>query len=248
MRRVMLGLAGLALFATSVFAQSADDIVARYIKTIGGVEKIQTATTLRRSGKLIGGGGFETPFLQENKRPNKVREELTRQGMTGVTAYDGKSGWKIEPWRGKKDVEPLGEAELKNIIEDSDFDGPLVNYRQKGNKVDYLGMEPVEGTDAYKLKVTLANGEVRYYYMDTDYYVPIRIFTQRTVRGEQRDFETSVGDYKQVAGWYLPYSFETGVKGTLFRQKINYDKIETNMPIDDSRFEPPAGKTLRGRP
>ncbi len=68
--------------------------------------------------------------------------------MTGVTAYDGKAGWKIEPWQGKKDAEPLGEDELKAIVEDSDFDGPLVDCKAKGNKVEFDGMEPVEGTDA----------------------------------------------------------------------------------------------------
>ena len=57
--------------------------------------------------------------------------------MTGVNAYDGKTGWKIDPFEGKKDPESLGEEELKSIIEDSDFDGPLVNYAEKGNKVEY---------------------------------------------------------------------------------------------------------------
>jgi hypothetical protein len=104
-----------------------------------------------------------------------VRQEFSLQGLTAINAYDGTTGWKIEPWQGKKDPEPLGEEEMKQILEDSDFDGPLVNYQAKGNKVEYVGMEPVEGTDAFKLKLTLANGDVRYYYMDTDYYVPIRM-------------------------------------------------------------------------
>ena len=98
-------------------------------------------------------------------------------------------------------------------------------------------MEPVEGTDAYKLKVTLANGDVRYYYMDTDYYVPIKIDTKRMVRGAEREYETSLGDYKEVAGWYLPHSVETNVKGSQNRQKVAYEKIEANVPIDDSRFQ-----------
>ena len=89
--------------------------------------------------------------------------------MTGVNAYDGKTGWKIEPFEGKKDAESLSEEELKSIIEDSDLDGPLVNYAQKGNKVEYVGTEPVEGTDAYKLKVTTPDGDVRDYFIDTDY-------------------------------------------------------------------------------
>src|SRR5438477_4220287 len=166
MRKLLVAL--IAFTALPLTAQTADEIVSKYIKTIGGMDKLQAVQTLRRSGKFTGGGGFEARVMEEKKRPGEIRQEFQIQGMVGVNAYDGKSGWKIEPWEGKKDPEPLGEEEKKMIVEDSDFDGPLVSYARKGNKVELVGMEPVEGTDAYKLKVTLANGDVRYYFMDTD--------------------------------------------------------------------------------
>src|SRR5262244_1577156 len=130
MRRILLGIIGLALFAMPVSAQTADEIIAKYIKTIGGAEKIAAIKTLRRTGKFTGGGGFEAVVVQENKRqaenaPGQVRQRITFQGMTGIYAYDGKAGWKIEPWGGKKDAEALSEEELKQTLEDADFDGPL---------------------------------------------------------------------------------------------------------------------------
>jgi len=242
MRNAFLGLAGLAL-AASLSAQTADDIIAKYLKTVGGMDKIQAVQTLRRAGTFNGGGGFEAAVLQENKRPNKVREEFSLQGMTGVNAYDGKTGWKIEPWQGKKDAEALSEDEMKQIVEDADFDEPLIHYQQKGNKVEFVGMEQVEGTDAYKLKVTLTSGDVRYYYMDTDYYVPIKIEVKRVVRGAEREFEYILGDYKSVSGWYRPFSFEVGRKGSANRQKTTYSKIEANVPIATSRFVMPRTKS-----
>src|SRR5712692_7841062 len=242
MRKALLT-AAFALLAVPLCAQTAEEIVARYIKTIGGMERIQAVKTLRRSGKFVGGGGFEAEVTRESKRPGMVREEFIIQAMAGVTAYDGKNGWKIDPFEGKKDAETLGEDELKRIIESADFDGPLVNYQQKGNKIEYAGMEPVEGTDAYKLKVTMADGEVRNFYMDTDTFVPIKIETKRIIRGAEREFETSLGDYKAVAGWYLPYSIETGRKGSPFRQKVTFNKIDANVPIDDSRFVMPGTKS-----
>jgi hypothetical protein len=245
MRKVLLVMTGLVLLAIPVSAQTVEEIVTKYIKTLGGIEKIQTVKTLRRSGKFTGSGGFEAIVLEENKRPNMVRQEFLLQGLTGVNAYSGKVGWKIEPWQGKKDPEPLGEEEMKQILEDSDFDGPLINYQQKGNKVEFVGMEPIEGTDTYKLKVTLANGDIRYFYMDSDSYVPIKIETKRMVRGAEREYETLLGGYKQVDGWYLPYSVETNTKGSSEKQKVTYEKIEANVPIDDSRFELPTPRAAR---
>src|SRR5215470_8932167 len=240
MRKILLGIIGLAFFAMPVSAQTAEEIIAKYVKTVGGAEKIEAIKTLRRIGKYNGGGGFEAVFIQENKRPQMARQELSIQGMTGVNAYDGKTGWKIEPWQGKKDVEPLGEDELKQIQEDADFDGPLVNYQQKGNKVEFVGSDDVEGTEAFKLKVTLKNGDVSYYFMDTDYYVPIKIESKRMVRGAEREFETSLGDYKEVAGVYLPHSVESGVKGSPNKSQITFEKIEANVALDESRFKQPA--------
>lgn len=241
MRKLLLALlAAPLLLAAPARAQTADEIVAKFIKTVGGMERIQAVKSLRRTGKFSGGGGFEAGIVEENKRPNLVRQEFNIQGMVGVNAYDGRVGWKIEPWGGKKDAEPLGEEEMKGIIEDSDLDGPLVNFKQKGVKVEYVGTDEVEGTEAYKLKVTLASGDVRFYYMDADYFVPIKIDTKRMVRGAEREYETILGDYKEVNGWYLPFSIESGIKGNPNRQKVTYEKIEANVALDDARFARPA--------
>ena len=238
MRRFAGMAAGLLLAAAALPAQTADEIVAKYVAKIGGMPKIEAVKTLKKTGKFTGGGGFEAKVVEENKRPDMVRQEFVLQGMTGITAYDGKTGWKIEPWQGKKDVEPLGEEEMKQILEDSDFDGPLVHAKEKGNTVELAGTEPVEGTDAFKLKVTLKNGDVQYHYVDTEDFVPIKIEKKRMIRGAERESETSLGDYKEVAGVYYPHSFELGQKGSPNRQKIVFDKIEANVPLDDSLFRP----------
>ena len=86
MRRVLYMMVGVALFALPASAQTAEEIVAKYLKTVGGAEKIQAVKTLRRAGKFIGGGGFEATILEENKRSNMVRQEFSLQGMTAVNA------------------------------------------------------------------------------------------------------------------------------------------------------------------
>src|SRR3989440_12450897 len=148
MHRILALIVIVAVCGVAAAAQTADEIVARYVKAVGGMDKIQAVHSLRRSGKYIGGGGFEAVILQENKRDASVREEFSLQGMTAINAFDGKTGWKVEPWNGKKDPEALGEEEMKSIVEDADFDAPLVDYKRKANKDGVVGMDKFEGTDA----------------------------------------------------------------------------------------------------
>src|SRR5258705_13809911 len=245
--RKALVLAGLAIVAAPLSAQTVDSILSKYVQTIGGAARIQAVQTLRRTGRFTGGGGFEAVVVQENKRPNRVRQEFSLQGMTGINAYDGTSGWKIEPWQGKKDPEALSEEEMRDILEESDFDGPVINYQQKGNRIEFVGMEQFEGTDAFKLKVTLANGDVRYFYLDTDYYVPIRIETKRMIRGAEQEFETSLGDYKEVAGGGLPPPLETGPRGRGNKTKNPLDKSQNNATGEETRVPHPGPAPRRRR-
>jgi len=240
MLMVLVGLAQALLLNAAAPTPTADDIIARYVQRVGGMDKIKAVATLRRTGRVIGAGGREAVVVRENKRPGKVREEYSLQGMTGINAYDGATGWKIAPFQGKKDHEALGEEEMKAIVEDADFDDPLIDYKTKGNQVESLGMDEFEGTATYKLQVTLKNGDVETYFMDADSYVPIKIETRRMIRGAAQEAETVLGDYKEVAGWFLPFSIETGPKGSEQKSRTTYERIEANVPIADEHFEKPA--------
>ena len=239
MRLTLLLVTALSFAAVPLRSQTADDIIARYIARVGGLEKLQSISTMRRTGKFIGGGGFEAVVVQENRRPNHVREEFTLQGMTGITAWDGKEGWKVNPFNGKKDAEALSEDDMHSILLDADFDEPLIGYRAKGNKVQLVGTDQLEGTDVYKLRVALPNGDTRIYYMDADSGVPIRMEETRIIRGAEQEFEATLGDYKPVNGWLVPFSIESGPKGQ-DKSTVHYEKIEANVKLDDRRFAKPV--------
>src|SRR2546422_235628 len=123
-----------------------DELVAKVIAARGGIEKIRGIQAQRVTGTISFGPGADGPFAVELKRPGKMRMELTLQGMNMVRSYDGRSaGWANNPFIGKKDVEPMTEVDLKNIGEESDFDGPLVDYKAKGNEIKLVGKDTVEG-------------------------------------------------------------------------------------------------------
>jgi len=239
MRTALWTLVLTGMFAVSASAQTADEIVAKYLENIGGKAKVQAIQTVRATGRFNGGGGFEADVVDEAKRPGKVRHDFMLQGFTRVIAYDGKNGWRVNPFGGKKDAETLGEEQLKQIVEQSDIEGPLVDYVSKGNKVEFVGREEYEGSDVFKLRVTLANGTVKHYFLDVDYYIPIKIETKQIIRGTEVEFETVLGDYKEVGGVYFPFSVENGRKGDQSRSVVTYKTIEVNVPIDDGRFSMP---------
>ena len=68
------------------------------------------------TGKFEGGGGFTASVGQENERPNLIRQTFTLQGMMAVQAYDGTTGWQIQPFGGKKDPELMGEDDLRDLL------------------------------------------------------------------------------------------------------------------------------------
>ncbi len=229
-----------AFLCVPLAAQTVDEIIAKNVAARGGLDKVKAVQTMRWTGRVSLGEGIEAPAVLELKRGNKMRLEFTVQGITAVQAYDGKSGWHVFPFQGKKDPEPIADEELKDVEEQADMDGPLVDYKAKGHKVELIGKEPVEGADCYKLKITLKNGDIRYAYLDTDSYLEIKGESKRTVRGNEMEMEESVGDYKEVEGLMLPHAFETSAKGSPQKQKIIIEKIELNVPLDDARFAMPA--------
>lgn len=233
---LMLLLAGVAVAEDL----TVDQVVAKNIQARGGMEKLKAVQSVRMTGKMTVGPGMEAPVVLVEKRPKNMRLDLTLQGMTAVQAYDGKTGWMIMPFQGKKDAEPMSEDDLKDAEDQADMDGPLVDYKDKGNKVELMGKEAVEGGDAYKLKVTLKNGDVRYLYLDPDSFLEIKTESKRTIRGAEQEMETTIGDYKEVEGLMVPFSIEAGIKGSQQKQKITIDKVEINPSIDDSQFKMPA--------
>jgi hypothetical protein len=234
----------LMLLAGVAAAQTADELVAKNLAAKGGAEKIKAIHSLRLAGRLQS-GGFRARVGTEAKVPNLLRETFTIQGMTGIEAYDGSVGWQISPFEGRKDPELLGEDDMRDLVEEADFYGPLVDYQQKGNRIEYLGHDTVDGDDALRLKVTLKNGDIVYYYLDPDTFLEIRTEKQQFIRGAVRERVSDLGSYKLVAGVYYPFSIETGPKANPnARQKVTYDTIEANVEIADSDFKMPAAPAV----
>ncbi len=146
------------------------------------------------------------------------------------------------PFGGKTAPEPMSADEIKQVKEQADIDGPLVDYKEKGTTVELVGKESVEGADAYNLKLTNKDGDVRNMYIDAEHFLPIKEVMRRSVQGNDMEMEISVGDYKDVGGLKFPHSMDTKVKGMPQGQSMLITKIELNPTIEASRFKMPEAK------
>ena len=238
--RLSYGLAALLFACASAHAMTADELIGKNLAARGGLEKIHAIKTLKSEGKLRFGGQFEVALVQYQKAPDSSRSEATLQGLTQVQAWDGKDAWQISPFQGRKDPEKMTADDAKALADDAPIGGPLVDWQSRGSKVEYLGREDVDGTNAHKLKVTLANGDVDVLYLDPDQFLEIRTAAQRTVRGTRTESVSDYGDYEQVAGVYFPFSISTENKADGSVQQITIEKAQANLPMADSLFAFPV--------
>lgn len=230
--RVCLLLAGLAGLSATASAITADELIAKNLAAHGGVDKLRAINSMHMLGKFRLGGGLEAKVETFDITPDKLRFEFTLQGLTAVNAWDGKEGWAIQPFQGRKDPQKTTLDDNKQLIYGADIAGPLVDYKAKGNKVEYLGTEDIDGTDAHKLRVTYKSGDSRVIYIDPDQFLEIRIVDHVMIRGQEQVQTTDLGEYEKVDGVYFP--FEQG--------QIHLESAETNKPIDAAMFSFPTPK------
>ena len=181
----------------------------------------------------------QLPFVMELKRPRKTRLEIRFKGQTAVQVYDGRQGWKLRPFLGRREVEPFTAEELRVASAQTDLDGPLIDYARKGNKVELEGTEPVEGHDAFRLKVTSEDGQVRHVWVDTQTYLDVKVDGSRRLDGKPRPVWTTFRDYRPVNGLMIPHVLETTVEGVPGSEKILVERVALNPQLDDAQFSKP---------
>lgn len=185
----------------------------------------------------------QLPFVYEMKRPRKSRVEIEFAGKTAIQVYDGENGWKLRPYLNRNDVEPFTADEAKAEAEKADLDGYLVDYAAKGSRVELEGMEKVEGSEAYKLKVTQKSGLVQYVWVDAQSFLDVRVSgTPRRMDGKMRNVVIYQRDFQNVQGLMIPFVLETAVDGYRDTHKTVIEKVAVNPKLEDSLFTKPQAK------
>ena len=220
----------LVLCCVQLNAQTVDQIIARHLNARGGVKRIRALQSQAFTGTLGFAPSPGEPFHTEMKRPGMMRQEISMNGDRFTQVSDGHEGWTL---RANTAPIPLPASQLKNLANGADLEGPLLDYKSKGNRVDLAGKEKVEGRDAYKLIVTMKDGDQRTDFIDARTYMYVK--WEGTVGGEK--MESYFRDYRKVQG--LAYAFTIDSSGSNFKQKLAFDRIEVNIDLPASRFTKP---------
>jgi hypothetical protein len=233
-------------FIAAAHAQTAEDLVAKNLAARGGADKLAAIHTYVTKGEMRLPGDFKLAYTETKSRLDgptcAVRIDAAIQGLVLVQGYDGKSGWRINPFEGRKDAELMGADDARALGDEALIDGALLSATAKGAKVEYLGREDIDGTQAYKLRVSETDGTVFTYYLDPDVYLEIRVVEDRTIRGAEQETQTDLGDYEKVAGVYFPFSIASGPKNSADsdKQVITIASGEVNVAVPPSLFAMPA--------
>jgi hypothetical protein len=235
--------------AAPAFAQDAQSLLARNLEARGGAAALSAIRSVSFQGRMIFPGDFELSYKETRARlgiADASRADLSLQGLDLVQSYDGRGGWRINPFQGRKDAERMSADEARSVADSSLIDGVLLASRSDGSRVEYLGREDFDGTLAYKLKVTQKDGDEFVYWLDPDTYLEIKVDETRRIRGAEQTTETELGDYEKIAGVYFPMSIESWSEGqSNQRQRVMIASGSANGPVEASFFAEPGAQPTR---
>ena len=236
--------AALLLSAIPSAAQTADELVAKNLAARGGEAKLRALNTMHIEGKVTL-QGMDLPMTVNAKRPNMMRQEMQIQDKKVVTAFDGQKAWMINPMMGADTPQEIVGPQGEMTREQSDFDGPLMDYKSKGTTIELVKGDAPDGTEkladgkkVYKLKVTRKAGRVQYMYLDAESGIELKTTNTVEQGGQTFTVDTDLADYRAVDGVMVPHTVRNVVNGQPVMQ-MTVQKVEFNVPIDDSLFKMP---------
>lgn len=215
------------VFAQFAQAQTADDVVNKYIDALGGKEKLASLKSVRLSGNMsIQGNDIAITVTKLHMKG--MRMDISVMGTENYQIITPGKGVSFMPVQGMASPTDMPEEQAKAAQSQLDVQSALLDYKEKGTAVEFLG---AEGND-FKLKVTFKTGVSTTYFIGKTDYRLNKTVSKRTINGEEMEIENTYTNYKQVDGFWFAFTSTSSVQG-----ETNYDKIEVNIPVDENIFK-----------
>lgn len=234
MKKLLIAFLSFALL--SAHAQTADEIIQKYSAAIGGLDAFNKTTSAKMTGTVTIQGN-DLSLTTQILNGKGMRTEVEFNGQLVVNAYGNGKGWKINPFGGSGSPTEVSGSELVSFKAQASLANNLMDYKNRGHKVELVGQEDAGGVKAYKIKLTNKEDgkEVLYFVNATDYLI-IKTVGKREIQGQEMEVETSYSKYKDIGGLKIPMAISQQADGNVF-QEINWSNIELNVTIDEKIFQ-----------
>ena len=230
MKKVFLSI---ALFVAAIFtvnAQTADEVIAKYITEIGGADKWSKVQSIKIEGQ-IEVQGIQIPFTMQGLQMKGMRVDAEFQGNKIIDITTPTKGWAQNPLSGKATLGPISEDELKQKLDDLDIQDPFVDYKAKGSVIESLGKDEEDGNEYFKIKMTTKNGNEKTYFFDTKTNLIYKIESIVKQQGQEMKSEQKLLDYQTTDyGIKMPFKQDQG------QMMMVTKKITINPSIDATIF------------
>jgi CubicO group peptidase (beta-lactamase class C family) len=207
-----------------------NELIEKNIDARGGYEKLKAIKSLKITAKYVQ-RGRETPLTLTIKRPNFIHAEVLFPASPMICGYDGKTAWWFNQAQLSEPQTPTAEEALI-FTRYADFGDLFVDHEQKGQKIEYIGIEDLDGQKAHKLKITSQSGIIRYVYLDAENFLMVK---ESYKSKNEKDFgmEVIFKDFRPIDGVMFPFYHDITGEQTII------ERIETNADIYDSIFKMP---------
>lgn len=210
-----------------------EEIIAKYIKAIGGKAAFEKITSLKFEGTTLDENGKSSPVTEYQKAPNKILTISQNHWGEFTIGYNGEAGWyKSGPRENKVDGDDL--AQLKNAAEFY----KNINIEKDYSKLRLSDIVIVDGDTTYEVKGSLSQYLSDKLYFDVNSGLLIRkIQYDQTPLGNLQ-VQTDYKNYKEVDGVMIPSEVQKSSYD--YNQTTNYSSIKANEEIADKLFKQPA--------
>jgi hypothetical protein len=228
----------LFFFSALISAQDLkmEEILEKYDKA-NDFDKLQKIQTIIMKGTLVQQDIMPVKIVK--MRPDKYLMEFDVADITAYQGYDGKTAWMTTPWTGNPKPQLMPEDRAKDIRNRADFEGLLYNWKAKGHIAELAGMDSVEKSPAYKIKLTRKDEGIEYLFIDTKSFLLQKRLSSRMMRGKEVQVENYFHDYRAVDGIMFPFIIDTSLDGQPYSSS-QFETIELNKPVEENMFEMPV--------
>jgi len=223
-------------------AQNVDDIIAKHIKAHGGTEAWENIQSMKVSGRFTA-FSIEEDFFAIKTKEGQYYSELYLGKNKVLEAFNGKTGWTIDPWQEILYPRDLKKAEINVFYQKAEFFTPFYNYKKRGFEVQLMDNEEVDGMEMIVLKLKRNNGMEEKWYLAPDTYLEYKCESYWVDFAYPVPAEAYFDDFRTVNDVVLPFFIER----TFWQRDriLQIENIEFNINVDETIFEMPKSDQMK---